>query len=77
MKLYDGNFDDILKEANEVYQGHKPKKGESWKTCDLQFLRNKLSEEVVEALEEGGDNDEYGELLDIINISLMLAKRLK
>lgn len=76
-KLFDGSFDDVLKDADKVYQSHKPKKGESWKTVDVQYLRNRLSEEIVEALKEGGDIDEYSELLDTINLALMLARRVK
>ena len=66
-------------DCQEVLDKHSKKKGESWKTCDIDFLREKLEEEVQEwkdipfrQLEE-----EYNELIDIINVATMLAERLR
>lgn len=74
VRLFNGNFDDVLEDANNVYQGHKKIKGESWKTCDISYLHSKLIEELDEFDATGHS---YKELLDVINVSLMMAKRLR
>ena len=55
------------------------KKGDSWKTCDIRFLKNKLLEEVVEFLDtyhkECPESYDKKELVDIANICMMLYNR--
>lgn len=46
-------------------------KGDSWKTCDIDFLRNKLNEEIAEWDESGHAH----ELCDIANVCMMLWNR--
>lgn len=76
--IYDTNFDDVLADADAIYQKHKAKKGEGWKDCDIDFLkREKLPEEYEEFWKAESRQEQYKELLDIINVALMLAKRLK
>jgi hypothetical protein len=49
------------------------KKGDSWKSCDINFLANKLREEMDE-IEEGGEPDE---MVDLANICFFLWYRAK
>ena len=44
-------FADALK---KMYKKHFPRKGDSWTTCDLEFLNNKLLEEMAEVETSGG-----------------------
>lgn len=48
-------------------------KGDSWKTCDLKFLEEKLKEEITEYFEDGITH----ELIDIANMAMMLWNRKK
>ena len=50
---------------------HAKNKGDSWKWCDIDFLKNKLKEEFRE-YQESGDKHE---LVDIANICMMLFNR--
>ena len=47
------------------------KKGDSWKTCDVEFLKNKLYEEFDVWVNSGDKH----ELIDIANICMMLFNR--
>lgn len=73
-QMFDGNFEDILNDVNNVYLKHKPKKGNSWKQCETDYLHSKLVEELDE-FDESGHN--YRGLYDVILVAIMLAKRLK
>ena len=66
-----------LIDAQRVFAEHAKTKGESWRTCDIQFLRDKLVEEHLEWTKVGDTLIEYGELLDVLNVVLMLASRLR
>lgn len=68
-----------IMDCQEVLNKHSKKKGDSWKTCDIQFLRNKLVEEIDEfgVLPLEYKEEQYKELLDIINVATMLAERLR
>lgn len=101
---YFRNFQTVFNAAAEVYDKHLPVKAESWSTCELNYLRDKLDEEYSEVAEvierrkylldlikrylidpnirvskelSGLLVSEYKELLDLINVSAMLAKRLQ
>ena len=50
---------------------HDKKKGDSWKTCDILFLEDKLIKEVEEYL----DSRDKKELVDIANMCMMLYNR--
>ncbi len=73
-------FMDILNDAAGVYESHIPEKGEAWMTCDPDQLWTPWLTEVGEVLARlGGRYNPHKvrqELLDVINQSLMLAKRL-
>lgn len=50
---------------------HDKEKGNSWKWCDIEFLKDKLLEEFDE-LQKTGDKHE---LVDIANVCMMLFNR--
>lgn len=66
-------------DCQKVLDKHHKKKGDSWKTCDIQDLRNKLDEEFKEylSIHISDAEEEYKELLDVINVATMLAERLR
>jgi len=71
-------FEFVLIDAMKKFESKRKKYKDSWKECSLDILRNKLDEEY----EEWGEVKyiklkEYDELLDIINVALMLAERIK
>jgi len=75
-------FKSVLRDAEKKYQSKVSKYGESWKIMPLMELRTKLYfEEVVEWAETMTNKEpienEREELLDIINLACMLAKRLE
>ncbi len=47
------------------------KKGNSWRTCDINFLKGKLFEELGEYIKENN----HLELFDVANMCLMLYLR--
>lgn len=52
------------------------RKGDSWKTCPIDYLRSKLIEEVDEFIYSTNDEQALYELTDIANICLMLHQRI-
>ena len=66
-----------LLDAQKIYDEHTKTKGESWRICNVQFLRDKLVEEYLEWTRVGDTAMEYKELLDILNVILMLTSRLQ
>jgi len=70
------NIINVIQDAHLIYQKHKVKKGESWKELNIVFLEKKLDEKIKE-FKESYAPKEYEELLDVINVALMLAVRLK
>ena len=72
--IFDKNFDDVLMDANNVYQKHKVTTGESWKACSIGFLHRRLVDELDEY---DASEHSYRYLLDVLNLVLMLAKRTR
>jgi hypothetical protein len=80
-------LEDVLDDAMEVYRSREKQYGDSWRSCEVSFLLKRLLGEIDEAnyliQSEAIDWDKDGkaklhhELLDIINVSAMLASRLK
>ena len=52
---------------------HQKNKGDSWKTCDIEFLEDKLQEEMAEYTRS--NCEDKAELIDIANIAMMLWLR--
>ena len=74
--LYDDNFDGVLSDADNIYQNKKREYGESWKDMSEEQLTRRLETEIQELREAKGLRSKYKECLDVINVTLMLAKRL-
>lgn len=70
---FDEEFEPILYDLLEVFNKHEKIKKDSWKNCDIYYLMNKIREEFIEFSKDY----DYKELLDLILISLFIAKRLK
>ena len=58
----------------ELYK-HEKKKGNSWNDCDLQFLLDKLDEEIKEFKDETKPLAKAEEIVDVANICMMLYHR--
>lgn len=72
MKLEIDNDVGMLVMAMETtLKRHEKAKGDSWKTCDITFLENKLIEEC----NEWAETKDKHELVDIANICMMLFNR--
>lgn len=57
---------------------HDPVKGDSWKTCDIEYLEDKLREEVREYFDESKHvRSRAGELPDIVAVCAMLYARIR
>lgn len=54
---------------------NQEKKGDSWTTCEIDFLENKLLEEIKEYLDEPRHGKKSQELGDIANVCMMLYHR--
>lgn len=71
-------FGDALSDVANLYSIHRKAKGDSWQEMDIRDLRSRLSTEFAEWV---GCKDaglcEYNELLDVVNMALMLAQRLR
>ena len=56
---------------------HDGRKGDSWKTCDLNHLQKKLLEEFAEYIYPDEECFVDAELIDIANICMMLYHRIR
>lgn len=77
MKIFDNHFDNVLMDCNYVYLMHKGYKGETWKKLSLYRLRGLVLKEIDEYITENKLENQYKELLDLINVCLMLATRIR
>jgi len=60
-------------EMDKTMNKHQRRKGNSWKTCSLDFLKHKLVEEFNEYCKDTNDRKE---LIDIANMCMMLYNRI-
>lgn len=65
-------FTKELKRCKRIFKKHNKTKGDSWKTCNIKILQEKLIEEFNEWYITKTD---INELADIINVALMLMAR--
>lgn len=65
----------FIKRMEIVLYKHQRTKGDSWQDCDLQFLLDKLEEEIKEFKEETKPIRKADELIDIANICVFLHER--
>lgn len=72
----------VIKACYQVIENNK-RKGNTWITCDIVFLRRKLQEEYEEVIASIAKQDGCEgcllrrELLDLINVASMLYVRLE
>ena len=71
------DFNNVLFDANVKYQSKKKVYGETWKTMNIISLNERLKEEFIEQQHAITSKEKYEELLDLINIALMMAERLR
>jgi hypothetical protein len=80
-KHFAGIFMGVLNDAAEIYASHLPEKGESWMLDSVDQILSLWVGEIGEVLSLIGST-RYNpqacrrELLDVINLSLMVAKRI-
>jgi len=67
----DEDIEFFAAEMDAVMNEHKPEKGDSWKTCSINYLDMKLDEEVEEYMA----TRDPSELPDIANCCMMLYNR--
>jgi len=67
---------EFAEEMERIMQKHDPVKGDTWKTCPIEFLEEKLEDEFAEYKHGSFVRDER-ELIDIANIAMMLWYRKK
>lgn len=75
--VYDGEFDDTIKEASFKYHEKKKKYGESWKEMNIMEIHRRWRGEISEFEDAFSADKMFKELLDVANLSLMFAERLR
>ena len=65
-------FREVMRARLRINQDEK---GDSWVTCDIEFLEDKLLEEIEEYLSAKKHVDKKEEAIDIANICMMLYNR--
>jgi hypothetical protein len=68
-------FDSFTMKMRNVLEENEKQKGNSWASCDLQFLLDKLDEEVKEFKEANRPMARAEEIVDVANICMMLYTR--
>jgi hypothetical protein len=68
-------LNEFAKAMSRTLDENQEKKGDSWNDCDLQFLLNKLDEEIKEFKDELKPLAKAEELVDVANICMMLYHR--
>ena len=68
-------FGNILKQAEAKYIKKREKHGDSWQTCDIDYLEKRLNEKVKKLNDATLPEPKSNEMVDIINFSLMLGAR--
>jgi len=69
---------EFAQEMERVMSEHDYKKGDSWKRCSLDYLWERLSEEISEAVYEAeNERGNPEEFIDVANFCMMIYHRLK
>jgi len=69
------DLEEFILEMEKVLAKHDEQKGNSWKTCDIKFLENKLIEEFEEWKNQPKRTGKGDETVDIANVCMMLWHR--
>ena len=70
------HFKKILARMSVAYAENMSEKGDSWRTLDLDDLREKAKEEFLEWMDAQGSSEELSEIADVGLTILMLGERL-
>ncbi|MHA1807002.1 MAG: hypothetical protein ACTSX2_05460 [Candidatus Thorarchaeota archaeon] len=70
-------LNNFMQEMKSKMRSKDAEYGDSWKICDIDFLRGRLNDEHIEWLDIKGDAGEAEELVDIANLCMMLWIRLR
>jgi len=72
-------FDNVLKNANEKFTRKKAEYGDSWESMTIEELCDRLGEEINEFCDaiEVSEEEAYNESLDVVNVALMIAERMR
>lgn len=70
------HFGGILDRLSVAYSENMAEKGESWRDSDLEDLRGKVKEELIEWMDAQETPEELGEGVDLCLTLLMLGERL-
>jgi len=70
-------FNEVLNDCDIKYKSKLDEYGESWKEATIDFLDERLRDEIEEWERADNYQDAYKELIDIINVALMTATRVK
>ena len=70
-------FKEFIAEMKLKLDMNQTKKGDSWVTCDIEFLQGKLREEIHEYYDAEGSMIGARELVDIANVCMMLFIRYR
>lgn len=71
----DMGLDLFLAKMKLTLHQNQEKKGDSWKTCKIEFLERKLCEEIQEYLNAKTPMTKANELVDVANVAMMLYNR--
>ena len=71
----DKALEHFVMEMGVVLHRNQKEKGDSWNDCDMQFLVDKLEEEIKEYRDETKPLAKAEELVDVANMCMMLYHR--
>ncbi len=73
-------FGEVLNDADREFMSHMEEKGDSWKTCEIgQLFLPFITVFAKAVVASSGDDDLafYDELVDLLNMTLMMAERFR
>jgi len=76
LEAYGTEQDQVIEDAINKYKSKTEKYGESWRSMDDLDLIDRFDEEVAELQNTDNLEDEYNELIDVINVASMRAGKI-
>lgn len=73
--ITDKGLDGFIEKMRRKLNSKQEKNNDSWVICDIDYLENKLFEEINEYLEDSRHGRKSEELIDIANVCMMLHHR--
>ena len=68
-------FENIINQAKCKYIGKRDEKGDSWQTCDIEYLEEQFTEHIKKYQDAIMPESKFKNVLDVINFALMLGER--